>query len=31
MTAEALGNKVVRLYDVGVAGLHRTALIWKLL
>lgn len=22
-TAEALGNKVVRLYDVGVAGLHR--------
>jgi len=24
MTAEVLGNKVVRLYDVGVAGLHRT-------
>lgn len=24
LTAEALGNKVVRLYDVGVAGLHRT-------
>lgn len=23
VTAEALGNKVVRLYDVGVAGLHR--------
>jgi NCAIR mutase (PurE)-related protein len=23
ITAEALGNKVVRLYDVGVAGLHR--------
>ena len=23
LTAEALGNKVVRLYDVGVAGLHR--------
>ena len=23
MTAEALGNRVVRLYDVGVAGLHR--------
>lgn len=23
-TAEALGNKVTRLYDVGVAGLHRT-------
>ena len=22
-TAEVLGNKVVRLYDVGVAGLHR--------
>lgn len=22
-TAEALGNKVVRLYDVGVAGIHR--------
>ncbi|NLG92555.1 MAG: nickel pincer cofactor biosynthesis protein LarB [Clostridiales bacterium] len=22
-TAEALGNKVIRLYDVGVAGLHR--------
>lgn len=22
-TAEALGNKVVRLYDIGVAGLHR--------
>lgn len=24
MTAMALGNEVVRLYDVGVAGLHRT-------
>ena len=24
LTAEALGNKVCRLYDVGVAGLHRT-------
>lgn len=24
VTAEALGNKVVRLYDVGVAGLERT-------
>lgn len=24
LTAELLGNKVVRLYDVGVAGLHRT-------
>lgn len=24
LTAEALGNEVVRLYDVGVAGLHRT-------
>jgi len=23
ITAEALGNEVVRLYDVGVAGLHR--------
>ena len=23
LTAEAMGNKVVRLYDVGVAGLHR--------
>ena len=23
LTAEALGNKVVRLYDVGVAGVHR--------
>ena len=23
MTAEALGNEVLRLYDVGVAGLHR--------
>jgi hypothetical protein len=23
LTAEALGNQVVRLYDVGVAGLHR--------
>ncbi|MGI6211103.1 MAG: nickel pincer cofactor biosynthesis protein LarB [Anaerovoracaceae bacterium] len=23
-TAEALGNEVVRLYDVGVAGIHRT-------
>ena len=23
MTAEVLGNKVKRLYDVGVAGLHR--------
>ena len=24
VTAQALGNEVVRLYDVGVAGLHRT-------
>ena len=24
LTAEALGNEVARLYDVGVAGLHRT-------
>lgn len=24
VTAEVLGNEVVRLYDVGVAGLHRT-------
>ena len=24
LTAEALGNRVTRLYDVGVAGLHRT-------
>lgn len=24
LTAEALGNEVVRLYDVGVSGLHRT-------
>lgn len=24
ITAEVLGNEVVRLYDVGVAGLHRT-------
>jgi hypothetical protein len=24
VTAEALGNSVKRLYDVGVAGLHRT-------
>lgn len=24
LTAQALGNHVVRLYDVGVAGLHRT-------
>ena len=23
MTAEALGNEVLRLYDVGVAGIHR--------
>ena len=23
LTAEAHGNEVVRLYDVGVAGLHR--------
>ena len=23
MTAEALGNRVVRLYDVGVSGVHR--------
>jgi pyridinium-3,5-biscarboxylic acid mononucleotide synthase len=23
LTAQALGNEVVRLYDVGVAGLHR--------
>ena len=24
ITAEAMGNEVIRLYDVGVAGLHRT-------
>ena len=24
LTAEALGNQVLRLYDVGVAGIHRT-------
>lgn len=24
LTAEVLGNEVVRLYDIGVAGLHRT-------
>ena len=24
LTAEAMGNKVTRLYDVGVSGLHRT-------
>ncbi len=24
ITAEALGNRVIRLYDVGVAGMHRT-------
>ena len=24
LTAEALGNRVVRLYDVGVSGIHRT-------
>ncbi|MCD7929424.1 MAG: nickel pincer cofactor biosynthesis protein LarB, partial [Clostridiales bacterium] len=24
LTAETLGNRVVRLYDVGVSGLHRT-------
>ena len=24
LTAQALGNEVTRLYDVGVAGLHRT-------
>ena len=24
LTAEILGNQVTRLYDVGVAGLHRT-------
>ena len=24
LTAQVLGNEVVRLYDVGVAGLHRT-------
>ena len=24
LTAEALGNEVIRLYDVGVAGLHRS-------
>ena len=23
LTAEAMGNQVTRLYDVGVAGLHR--------
>ena len=24
LTAQVLGNEIVRLYDVGVAGLHRT-------
>ena len=24
LTAQILGNQVIRLYDVGVAGLHRT-------
>ncbi len=28
LTAEALGNRVTRLYDVGVAGLHR--LLWHM-
>ena len=28
LTAEVLGNKVTRLYDVGVAGLHRCFPVW---
>lgn len=31
VTAEALGKKVIRLYDVGVAGLHRLLLNKKLI
>ena len=29
LTAEALGNEVVRLYDVGVAGLHCSRFPWR--
>ena len=29
LTAEVLGNKVVRVYDVGVAGLHRLLDVYK--
>ncbi|GBC78326.1 hypothetical protein HRbin08_01814 [bacterium HR08] len=29
VTAEALGNRVARFYDVGVAGLHRLLSIWE--
>ena len=28
LTAEVLGNRVVRLYDVGVAGLHLCSPVW---
>ncbi|MBM7855315.1 NCAIR mutase (PurE)-related protein [Desulfohalotomaculum tongense] len=31
VTAEVMGNKVERLYDVGVAGLHRLLMNWSLL
>ena len=29
VTAESLGNRVCRLYDVGVAGLHRLLAVWE--
>lgn len=28
VTAETLGNSVIRLYDVGVAGIHRLLAVW---
>jgi NCAIR mutase (PurE)-related protein len=28
VTAETLGNRVTRLYDVGVAGIHRLLAVW---
>jgi NCAIR mutase (PurE)-related protein len=29
VTAETLGNRVSRLYDVGVAGIHRLLAVWE--
>jgi NCAIR mutase (PurE)-related protein len=29
VTAETLGNQVSRLYDVGVAGIHRLLAVWE--
>ena len=30
LTAEVYGNEVLRLYDVGVAGIHRLMSIWRI-